>query len=466
MKKIIKQLLVVTFLFLVSCSTIQQIQNMIVSTNSYFRVENFPSQREATLIGTFSDSQVEFIFEYSIQDVWKSTIRTAKKIEGLTQSKAIGLTLPSLRPIVLIDEEKFIIQNGKVEDAGDIGRINYVGYGSDGKGWADEIIIQLFPLSNKQTKILVKRNLYEGEPVVIDKFGTSFKDKLVKRTSNGNYERWVITQIDDDLQGKLKRGTIAVKQLKKINNPIVNFSFTISPKPITKKFNFSKIITSLNIAGYRYQNKILLQQIFKNLGTEATNNIDFVFHELTGSLDKNIDDVFKSNGFEVIKIFEDFEKLNYPDREAVYLVLDEKINLNIIESYNPNQKTKVEIKSSAKQDTLMPTILYGKIKLSGNAELVLYEPFSREKMWSKTINLETHEKDFSLSFTFNQEEYYGGEINKENYIFGEDYRAEAISQILSIEYPKVMNSINDSINSEEIVKCIDAAKKLREKRKY
>lgn len=466
MNKSIKLLLVVTFLFLVSCSTIQQIQNMIVSTNSYFRVETFPKQDETTLVGTFSDSQVEYIVEYPISDVWKSAIRTAKKIEGLTQSKAIGLTLPSLRPIVLVDEEKFIIQNGKVEDAGDIGRINYVGYGSDGKGWADEIITQLTPISDKQTKILVKRNLYRGEPVVIDKYGTSFKDKLVKRTSNGNYERWVITQIDDDLHGKLKRETIAVKRLKKINNPLVNFSFTTSPKSTSKKFNLSKIMPSLNITGYKYQDKILLQQIFRNLGTEASNNIDFVFNELISSFDKNTDDVFKSNGFEIIKRFDNFEKLNYPDREAVYLVLDEKINLNIIESYNPNQKTEVEIKSGTEQDTLMPTFLNGKIKLSGNVELVLYEPFSHEKMWSKTINLETHEKDFSLSFTFNQEEYYGGEINKENYVFGEDYRAESVAQILSIEYPRILNNIYDSITSEEIVQCIDAAKKLREKRKY
>ena len=466
MKNMMKLLLLCLLFFLVSCSTIQQLQNMVVSTNSYFRVDNFPSQSETTLIGTFSDSQVEYTVEFPIQAVWKSALRTSKKIERLTQSKAAGLTLPSLRPIIIADEEKYMIQNGKVEDAGEIGRINYVGYSSNKKGWADEIIIQLSPLSNKQTKILVKRNLYEGEPVVIDQFGTSFKDKLVKRTSNGNYERWVITQIDDDLLGKLKRESIAVKQLKKINNPTVRFSYIASTTSDPKKFSIARIVTSLTIANHKYQDKALLKQILKNLDTEAANNIDFVFNEFKNSFNKNIDDVFKSNGIEINNKFDNFEALNYPDREAVYLVLDENIKLNIIESYDPNQKTKVEVKSGSEQDTLMPAVLYGKIKIIGNIELFLYEPFSHEKMWSRTIDLETHEQDFSLSLRLNQDEYFGGEINVANYVFGEDYRADAIAQILTAEYPRIFNNILASINTEEIAKCIDAAKKLRERRKY
>ncbi|MBM3713761.1 MAG: hypothetical protein FJW56_10080 [Actinobacteria bacterium] len=459
-------ILLILILYIQACSTIQQLQNLVVSTNNYFRVENFPKQIESTLIGTFSDSQIEYTVEFPIQNVWKSALRTSKKIETLTQSKAAGLSLPSLRPVVVVDEEKYIIQNGKVEDAGEIGRINYVGYSSNKKGWADEIIIQLSANSNKETKILVRRNLFEGEPVVIDNYGTSFKDKLIKRTSNGNYERWVITQIEDDLKGKLKRETIAVKKLKPISHPIINLTYQPYRTNNTSKYTISKVITSLKLNGYLYSDYSQLKLFLKNLNQESYENINFVLNELTNSFDKSIDEIINAKGITILKQFNDIDKMNYPDREAVPLIMAANINLTLVEIYHPNQKPKIEIKNGIEQDTIMPMSLYGKLRLSGNIELLFFEPFSKEKMWSNTYQIQMSENEFSYKFQINQDEYYGGELSSDNIVYGEDMRANLLTQAIKQEFTKIQTIIYDSINLSEFINTVESAKKLRDKRKY
>lgn len=464
MKWVLKLFVAAIYLCCISCSEIRQLQNNFLSTGGYFRVERFPTGNEASIVG-FSNRGIEHTLNFPMNDVWKSVIRVAKKIENLSRQKAYGSTLASTRPIVLVDKENFVIQNGKVEDAGDFGHTRYIGYDSDGNGWADEIIIRLTLISDNQTKVVVERKVYEGEPVKINSSGVSLKDKLVPKNSSGNYERWVITQIDDDLNGNIKRETIAVKQLKKISHPTIDFSFGLNLQQTESQFNISKINSSFTINGHKYSDKSLLKKIFVNTNIESVNNLDFVLTKFTDSFDKDLIKILGGKGIDILKQFNSLEHMNYTDKDKVLLVLAESIDLNISETFNPN-KTKPEIKSGTVQDTLLPTRMFGMIKIDGNVQLVLYEPFSLEKMWTNAFVLEAYADDFSISFNIDQDEYYGEDISEDNIIFGEDYRAHKLSDSFFKSYPKLFEKISDAVNIMEIKEAMDVAKKLREKKQY
>lgn len=63
--------------------------------------------------------------------------------------------------------------------------------------WKDKIIIKLVQDSGK-TRVIVSRS------VVIPVSRVIHPPHVMEMISNGNYERWILTQIDDDLAGKIR----------------------------------------------------------------------------------------------------------------------------------------------------------------------------------------------------------------------------------------------------------------------
>ena len=63
--------------------------------------------------------------------------------------------------------------------------------------WKDKIVLKLIRDSCK-TRVMVTRN------VIIPTNRVLHPPHVMEMMSNGNYERWILTQIDDDLAGKIR----------------------------------------------------------------------------------------------------------------------------------------------------------------------------------------------------------------------------------------------------------------------
>jgi len=161
-------------LFLLACPT-----SMTFAQEKRFkRVEKFPAGEQTNeWIGSFmsgvKDVNIEeYTFEFPYEKVWGAAVRASESF-----SKAGG------RPVVAVDAAGGRIQNGKVSlDA-------TLGMGAT--AWMDEFVIEVARLTQNLTKVAVTRKVVEKQISGDRPWKTVW--------SNGKIERWILTQIEDEL---------------------------------------------------------------------------------------------------------------------------------------------------------------------------------------------------------------------------------------------------------------------------
>ncbi|HKZ77131.1 MAG TPA: hypothetical protein VJ124_02325 [Pyrinomonadaceae bacterium] len=142
------------------------------------RVEGFPPGEQTNdWIGSFmsgvKDANVEqYTFEAPYERVWGATLR-ATEVFGTTGG----------RPRVAVDASSGRIQNGRIsQDA-------TVGMGAT--AWMDEFVVEVVRLTQALTRVAVMRKVVEKQISGDRPWKTVW--------SNGKIERWILTQIEDEL---------------------------------------------------------------------------------------------------------------------------------------------------------------------------------------------------------------------------------------------------------------------------
>jgi len=447
-----------------SCGTVRQLQSSILPTADFFRVDNFPSGDQIAAVaaggklvsGLFAGKAIENTYQAPYDKVWNAARRAAMRLDVLSRKKIEGSTL-SYRQVVALDQNTGVIQIGKIEDPGDMGRLRGIGVTRERHMWSDEFHLKIESLSPTQSKVNVLRKVVVGVPDVIDQFGTSFRDKLQEKASSGNYERWLLTQIEDDLTGKLKRESIAIIQLKLSEDPNATFLYTPRKGSTTSSFNLGLLKYSFTVDG---------AEQLKNLTSESSSFVQRLLTSYRDSLQLNLDRIIAAQGFRTTGVFENVEQMTYPQRQSSPLVLVHRTKLTIRESYGNNSVIQGQIIKNTIQDSISPTIFKGKLSVGGQFLLELYEPFSREKMWNKSINIPFNEVEFTYKATFPGEEYFGGDFDLKYVVYGEDTRAKLLGQILTSGFTKVLDEAFDSLKPNDLKQIFDLANDLRSKRKY
>ena len=150
------------------------------------RVEKFPEGEQVnTLIGGFfsglKDVNVETrVFDAPYDKVWSAAKLSADKLDKIGK-----------RPLVLIDEKNGRLSNGVIAQNALIGL--------GGGAWADEFQIEVTSVSDNKTKVNVARKVVEKEFVTLGGARRGIEGNWKSQWSNGNIEKWILAQIEDQL---------------------------------------------------------------------------------------------------------------------------------------------------------------------------------------------------------------------------------------------------------------------------
>lgn len=435
--------LVICFsLLLSSCGTVREIGSGFFATTDFFRVETFPTGDEIAVAGLTRDKSIEHIYDAPYDKVWRAARRGSMRLEALSKQKLFGREI-NRRAIISIDAQNGRIQNGKIDE------LSLMVSGPD--AWDDEFVFEVKQLSTAKTKVAIFRKVakkvYEKGKVM---------DQIYYKPSSGNYERWILTQIEDDLTGKLKRESIAIVQLKPTERPNVTFVDTLRKRSLPSGFSLGLLKYSFTFDG---------AEQLRNLSGESSSFIQQLLIVYRDSLQSALDRIVLAQGFRTVGVFDNVEQMTYPQKQSSPLVLVRRVNLSIRESYDKNSVIVGEIKKNAVQDSLFPSTVRGKLTFSGRLLLDLYEPFSREKMWTNTIEIPPIEREISFKYTIPGDEYFGEQFDTKDVVHGEDTRPKQLGQMLSSGFTKMLDGAYDSLNPTELKQIFDLANELRSKRK-
>jgi len=174
----------VVFALIQGCTTLGNLSGIGTSSS---RVEQFPEGEQVnTLIGGFfgglKDVNVETrVFDARYNKVWSATKRTADKLDKIGK-----------RPLVLVDEKNGRISNGVITETALIGL--------GGGAWADQFQIEVTSVSDNKTKVDVARKVVEKQMVTLAGARRGIEGNWKSQWSNGNIEKWILTQIEDQLK--------------------------------------------------------------------------------------------------------------------------------------------------------------------------------------------------------------------------------------------------------------------------
>ena len=187
-------LLVLIIAAMSSCSAVRQFGSVMYAGNDYFRVEAFPAGDQTAVTGS-TGKGIVCIFDAPLPRVWPSVKRAAEKMDKLSRKSVQGVTL-TYRPVIAANDAAGAMQIGNIVDPGELGDLSGIGVNREGNSWADEFVVKADAISSTQTKLLIIRRVVES--IKADQYALRFK--LHDRISTGNYERWFLTQIEDDLK--------------------------------------------------------------------------------------------------------------------------------------------------------------------------------------------------------------------------------------------------------------------------
>jgi hypothetical protein len=184
----IMALLAVSSCFM-SCGSERQVENGANATAEYYRVEEFPTGRQ-TLTDVSTYNIIELSYQTSADSVWQAAERAAMRLYDLSVIEEDGIQRRT-RQSPIIDSSMQQIEIGKIDKAV---RANAIAT----QTWKDKIVIKLAQ-DKGMTKVIVIRS------VVVPVSRVLHPPHVMELMSNGKYERWILTRIDDDLEGKIKK---------------------------------------------------------------------------------------------------------------------------------------------------------------------------------------------------------------------------------------------------------------------
>lgn len=183
-KAIVVIMLSLIFVLAQGCATLGNLSGIGSSSE---RVEEFPEGKQVnTLIGGFfgglKDVNVETrVFDAPYDKVWSAAKLTADKLDKIGK-----------RPLVLVDEKNGRISNGVITQNALIGL--------GGGAWTDQFQIEVTSVSDNKTKVDVARKVVEKQMVTLAGARRGIEGQWKSQWSNGNIEKWILTQIEDQIK--------------------------------------------------------------------------------------------------------------------------------------------------------------------------------------------------------------------------------------------------------------------------
>jgi len=166
------------------CATLGNLSGIGSSSE---RVEQFPEGKQVNilvggLLSGLKDVNVETrVFDAPYNKVWSAAKLTAEKLDKVGK-----------RPLVLVDEKNGRISNGVINQN--------ILIGLGGGTWVDQFQIEVTSVLGSKTKVDVARKVVEKQFVTLAGARRGIEGNWKSQWSNGNIEKWILTQIEDQLK--------------------------------------------------------------------------------------------------------------------------------------------------------------------------------------------------------------------------------------------------------------------------
>lgn len=202
-------------------------------------------------------------------------------------------------------------------------------------------------------------------------------------------------------------------------------------------------------------NKITFSVIGANYATNANWVNISLFQRLVESISKNFEELMIAKGFNIKGPFRSYNEMTFPDKKGSDLGIMPDIELNMDLSRFTVRTKEPPLYSLSKKPLYYHK---GTITLSGRVSIVVIEPITGEKMWTKVIDLQP--MNVECSSTDATLEYPSG-IN-----FNDININNPLARAVEKYYNNILNTAWKYINNEEMQIARKQSLEVRSRKVY
>lgn len=199
-------------------------------------------------------------------------------------------------------------------------------------------------------------------------------------------------------------------------------------------------------------------------GTMTTDMLK-VFKSFAGSVGEDIEAQLVAKGMTTKGPFLP-EEVTYPDKKGADLTIETNVIFDI--HYTNHRYRRTDYFQGGERAKVYSGTMTVGVKVYYN----MLEPLSAEKMWIKKLDLGV--QDYTYEYGVGEERYQSGydECGGPIYSYREtntyvyDQRAKIFSDILKKDYPRVMDTAWNYLNTDEMLNLKMKSREIRERKRY
>jgi len=206
-------------------------------------------------------------------------------------------------------------------------------------------------------------------------------------------------------------------------------------------------------AGPRSETPISLALVGAQMDTPVA-----FFQAFRDNMANDFQEILSARGYTIRGPFRRFDDMTFPDKKGSQLALEPQLEIDA-------DMTRVEEKVTGGSFGLAllgakGVRFRGTVIVSGHINLVLYEPLTREKMWTKSLEIEPQ------NIALDTERLYPGLPPIGDLLAGEPAFAAALGHALENAYSDVLTKAYVYLDPEEVTLVSQQAEDLRKRKVY
>jgi len=241
-------------------------------------------------------------------------------------------------------------------------------------------------------------------------------------------------------------------------NPIANYRFDYNPpkdlKKSTEPFTFLLLQANKDVKSPYSTTSVEVD--IPRFSSRTTEDLNKIISEFSTSITEDLKELMTQKGFRLVQLVKSQDEATYGQREMSNFAIYPKVSIEIDDQLISSEKPKQDITQALVTNQYSPGLVKGVFGMKGRITMELKEPITWQLVWTKSVDIDRLEQEYSFKWNYNPQ-------LKTGYTIGEDTRPPVLASMLEKIYNDVFEKFNTYLDPAEFSMLNKQAQEIRKK---
>lgn len=241
-------------------------------------------------------------------------------------------------------------------------------------------------------------------------------------------------------------------------NPVPNYRFDYTPPKDIKKsaepFTFLLLQANREVKSPYSTNSVEVD--IPRFSSRTAEDLNKIISEFSSSITEDLKELMTNKGFRLVQLVKSQDEATYGQREMSNFAIYPKVSIEIDDQLISSEKPDQDLTQILVTNQYSPGLVKGVFGIKGRITIELKEPITWQLVWTKSVDIDRLEQDYSFKWNYNPQ-------LKAGYVIGEDTRPQVLASMLEKIYNDIFEKFNIYLDPSEFSMLNKQAQEIRKK---